>query len=323
MNTIRTITAFAIIALGLSACGESGGPRSNTATSGRLLVYVEEGYGPLVRALADSFKLRAPDVAIEIRETTARAAVRDMLDARIADTAAYDTSAAIAIIIARPLLDDERRVITERRYERTLLELPIAKEALAVVVPRDAPLQETTVEKLRQALLAEERTGAMLGDGGGTTPLRFIFPSANSGAYAYVRDELLGDGKDPAQPVRWVDRSDSIALLVGAGEGIGLIGWSVALRDSGLIRALKVGSVDSLGAVTAPTRIHITSLVMGLYPLKIPVIGYTLAEANSPANGFLSWVAQAGDAQQWLVGQGLEPENVRFRFEAEGGESRE
>ena len=173
------------------------------------------------------------------------------------------------------------------------------------------PLEETTVEQLQKGLTADNRNANTLQEGAGNEPLRFIFTSPNSSSYGYVRERILR-GETPTPPTRWLSTADSVLDQVANNEGVGLIAWYRAHQDSTRLRTLKVGYTDSTGIINPPVRVHPVSLVMDKYPMKLHIVGYSLAGTKSPANGFLSWLASSNVAQQTMAHKGLEPENVRF-----------
>lgn len=305
-----------ILVLGVVGCTEHD-PRLNTPTSGRMVLYVEEGYAPLFRPLVDSFQARTPATSIEIREVDARQGVTRLLNDFIADTSRADTSTSVALIMARRLLDDERDAIMSRGLENVLYEMTIGYDGLAVAVPENSPLQQTTVEQLREGLMTEGRTSEVLQEGTGGEAVRFIFPGTNSSVFRYIQENLLDSAAQPAPQVMAVGTVDSLVDLVAAGRGIGVAGWYPMQREEKAIRILDLGGRDSTGAEMKPVRVHVTSLVMGLYPLKLPIVGYTLGGRNSLGNGFLNWIALSSGPQQHLVNHGVEGENIRYRFERE------
>ncbi len=292
-------------------------PSLNTPTSGHLILFVEAEYAPLIRPLVDSFQLRTPSTSIELREIEARAGVQEFLNAFITDTTRSDTSASVALIIGRRLLDDEREAIVSRGLEPRLHELTIGYDGIAVAVAESSSLKETTVARLTEALATKSRPESTLQEGAGSTPIRFLFGPANSSSYAFVRDNLLGDLESPEGGARWIGDRDSLLDMVAAGEGVAIGGWYSLSDSSRGIRTLALGGIDTNGVESRPVPVHISSLVMNLYPLETPIVGYALGNRNSLGNGFLSWIALSGDPQQYIANRGVEPENVRFRFERE------
>lgn len=304
------------ITLALASCGEQN-PNVNTATSGRMILLVEEGYADLFEGFADRFEERVGSATIEVRSVTARAGVEEMINTFLADTARSDTAVSISLIMARDLLPDERQLLEERNLAERLSTVLIGYDGLALAVAEQSPIEEGTVDGLRLALDREDPTANDLMPGGPTTTLRFLFGSPNSGPYAFVRDSLLdSDSSRPAAPASWVDDPSELVAKVAAGEGVGISGWYLLSDSTAGIRTLRMSRTVGSGE-RAPVRVHVTSLVMGIYPMKIPIIGFTLGPTNSLGNGFLQWVGLSEEPQRELATIGLEPENVRFEFTTE------
>ena len=306
MSMIALCATLVVLAAG---CGEYD-PKQNTPTSGRLIVFVDEAYAPLVRALADTFLTRT-NASIEVRAVNPRQALQEMIDSYLADTLRSDTATSVVAIIGRRLLPDEQKVIVGGGLEPK--EYIIGYDGLAVAVPVGSPLQETTVERLTAALRSPAPTLASLDTTAPAEPLRLVLPDQNSSSLLVLRSTLLGDSSVTAQ-TKYVSTVDSALAAVAAGEGVTLIGWYAAHRDSARVRTLRLGSVDSTGAPRSPVRVHPASLVMGSYPLKQPIVGYTFSSVNSLAIGFLASVARGGPAQRFIVDQGLQGENIRMRL---------
>ena len=297
----------------LSSCGEQD-PKLNTATSGRLLVLVDEMYEPLIRELADTFMSRTPARTVTVQPMQPRAAVQELINRHLSDTIASDTAISVAIIIGRELLEDEQQAIRERQLN--LLDKKIGYDGLAVVVPTSSPLQETSLERLKDALATPDRTANAFQEGTGNEVQRFLFTDPNSSAYSFIRSFLKIDSGSTG-PARFYKTSDSVLDAVARGEGIAVMGWYPAHRDSTRVRTLKMGFTDSANVQHPPVPVHTATLVMKQYPVKLPIAGYTFSGVNSLANGFLTWLAVGQDAQEELARRGIEPENLRFRFTTE------
>src|SRR5262245_9091427 len=102
----RYITLVAVLAFVMIAGCDAPDPNGNTPTSGRLILYVDEAYAPLVKMLADTFMTRSPNAHIEIRVAPARMAIQGLLNVGVA-RATNDTLASVAAVIGRTLLRDE------------------------------------------------------------------------------------------------------------------------------------------------------------------------------------------------------------------------
>jgi hypothetical protein len=309
MIRVSAALAVAVVALGMAGC-EAPDPHANTPTSGRLVVYVDEMYAPLISVLKDSFELRNPNAHIELHVVPARRAVEELVGAESFTKRKSDTNATIAAIIGRRLLDDEQRAASG---DVELYTYVLGYDGLVAAVASGSPLRQTTRERLANALKSPAGYPLGLDSAGGQGTTQFLVPNQNSSTFMIVRRELLADSNITA-PVRYFGTSDSVVDRAAAGEGIALIGWYRAHRDSTRLRALDMGQNDSSGRYIPPVRVHPATLVTDTYPLKQPIVAYTLAPRNSLANGFLTWLAKSQTAQYYLVHEGLQPENVRLQL---------
>lgn len=296
----------------IAAAGcEAPNPDSNTPTSGRLVVFVDEMYAPMIRTLADTFMLRSRQNAkVVVQAVPARMAVQELFDHVERDGSRLDTATTYAIVIGRELLPDEKDAATKGGLD--MKEYIIAYDGLAVAVPSSSSIRYTTLENLRRALASPTPVLSMLDSTVAGEPLRFILPDQNSSTYPAVR-ALLGDSAITA-PARYFSTGDSVLGAVAAGEGIGLIGWIPAHNDSARVKTLALGFIDSLGGIHPPAIVHPTSLVTGAYPIKQTFTGYTFASVRSLASGFLAWLSNSQDAQYYMANHGLQPENVKIRI---------
>lgn len=304
-------SAFVLLVSLIAGGCENSQPGTSRMTSGRLVVAVDEAYAPLFRVLADSFMARTPNAKIEVQEMNPRMAVQYLLDHY------NDTTASFAAIIGRQLLPDESEAIAKSNLQPR--QYAIAYDGLAVVVPVASPFKQTTREDLVAALRSPSPTTEQIESGVPSAPLSFVIPDQNSSAFALLRQLLPRDSTIVA-PARYVSRADSVNTLVADGKGVGVVGWYVAHRDSARLRTLYMGYTDSLGRHHTPARVHPSSLVTDVYPLKQPIVGYTFADVKSVANGFLIAVSKGRESQRYIVEQGLQAENVKLRLVTPGAE---
>jgi len=300
-----TVSIVAVLTLLLLGGCESSPPGTSLMTSGKLVVAVDEAYAPLFRVLADSFMARTPNAKVEIQAMNPRMAVQYLLDHY------NDTTASFAAILGRRFLPDEAEAMAKANIKPR--EYSIAYDGLAVVVPAASGLKQTTREYLVAALRSGSPTFQQLDSAAPSEPLSFVLPDQNSSAFALLRS-LLPKDSGVVAPARYVSRADSVNTLVADGKGVGIVGWYVAHRDSARLRTLYMGYTDSLGRHHTPARVHPSSLVTDVYPLKQPIVGYTFSGVKSVANGFLIAVSKGRESQRFIVEQGLQAENVKLQL---------
>ncbi len=303
------LVMFAIASL-VGGC-DGPNPHANTPTSGRLVVFVDEIYAPLITTLADTFMHRSPNAVVEVRPMPARQAVQKLFDEFARDTSHSDTGVTYAMVIGRAMLPDEKDAVVKGAIDSK--EYRLAYDGLAVVVPNASPLKNGMLEGLRQALAAAAPVESMIDSTAPATPVRFLLLDQNSSTYAFVRATLRGDS-DVVGPARYFSTTDSLLAGVAASEGVGLMGWYRAHQDSARSRTLAMGFVDTVGQRHPSAIVHVTSLVTDAYPIKLPIVGYTFASGRSLSVGFLAWLAKSQDAQYYFANAGLQPENVKIRL---------
>ncbi len=304
------------ISLGVSlltaAIGCSGpDPSASTPTSGRLIVFADETYAPLVEVLADSFMVKMDASTIEVRRGSARAMVQAFLDAQFVDSTSRDTGATTALVIGRGLLPDEEKAAQGLQDELKRYEL--AWDGIAVIVPAGTTIRYTMIDRLRKGLTSPTPPADILDSGSRIEPMRFLVTDQNSSTLPVLKG-LLGLDSDIVAPARYFSTSDSAVKGAAMGEGVGLVSWFVAHRDSARLRMVAVGRIDSLGFVRNPSYVHPTTLVTESYPLKQPLMGFTMAPERSLAVGFLAWMSRSQDAQYYIARTGGLQPAVKMRL---------
>lgn len=306
---IAALTAF------FGGCGDTD--FSETASNtGRLTLYADEAYGPLIRTLADTFMLNNPKARIEVRTLGARQSIQELLNTLTTFNPSVD-SITTAVVMARPLLDDERAAIDKAQKESNgdidLKEYKLAYDGLGIVVPRENTMRYVVREGVMRAIGSAHPTLGMLDSSTNSTPFTFVSTDGNSSIYQLARLRLAG-GKTPAAPFYSYTTSDSVIEAVAAGKGIGLMGWWRARRDSARVRVLPMSYVDSIGVLRPATISHPITLAGNTYPVKVPLIGYTFAPLRSLGVGFLVWLERNMQAEQYFTYKALiQPANAKIR----------
>jgi len=305
-----TVLALGLIGCCIAAC-DAPDPSRDTPTSGRLIVFVDETYAPLIQTLADSFVQKVGTARIEVRAGSARSMVQAYLDAQFIDSTSRDTGATTALIVGRELFADEQKAFAQpdwvlKRYE-------LGWDGIAVVVPSTTPMRYTMVDRLKKGLSSKTPPPDVLDSGVQIQPMRWLATDQNSSTLSVIKTRLTGDS-DIVAPTRYFTTSDSVVQAVVEGQGVGLVSWFATRRDSARIKTVAVGFQDSLGFAHNPTRVHPTTLVTGAYPMKQPLVGLALAPERSLAIGFLAWLSRSEDAQYFIARTGGLQPAVKMRL---------
>lgn len=309
MSKIFNIIGIWVMLLVLHSCSEPD-PKVNTPTSGKMVLYVDEMYSQAIQDLADSFKKVVPKSEIKIISLSGRVALeRLFLDQKNIATN-IDTSSTTAAIVGRGLIKDEQELLAKTGI--AIKEYPIANDGIAIAVAKNSVLQETTKDNLMKCLSSVGLTYTDLDSGKGSEKINFVMPDQYSSTLPEVMNQMT-QGKNINAYVQYFSTADSVLNAVANSKSISMISWYKASLDSQRVKTLRLGWADS-NAVYPPAPVHPSTLVMGRYPIKQTLTGYTFAISNSLSIGFLAWVSKSRTAQTYLTNKGMQGLNIKFKL---------
>lgn len=256
--------------------------------SGTLRLSGSSALAVLARAWGSAFSRVFADVAVDVASKSSGAAIGDMM-----------ADASTIGMTSRALTRAERERYGAARG-RAPLELAVAIDALAIVVFKDNPLSQITIEQVERAFAAAPRKGepierwGQLGITAAPWAERRVRPvgfAAGRGAYDLMRELVLGGGEFAAD-VQAEPVATSVVQAVGVEPGA--IGYASASLRTARTRLLPV--VNAQGAPVAPDEAGAAS---GRYPL---------------ARNFYLHLGAGADAGQ----QALAREFLRFVLSREG-----
>ena len=177
------------------------------------------------------------------------------------------------------------------------LEFVVGRDALAIYVHKDNPLEEITLEQLAD----------IYGDGGKTTSwtqlgnkvagcasdqIVRVSRQSSSGTYVYFREAVLGKNRDYKQGS--LDQSgskDVVDLVAKTPCAIGYSGMGYATDQVKMLKVIGKG-----GEAVAPT---VENAKNGSYPVARPLLIYTLGQPEGKTKIYLDWIMS--DAGQKIV----------------------
>jgi phosphate transport system substrate-binding protein len=140
----------------------------------------------LIEAISDEYQRIRPSVQIGFRSGGTIQGIEDLLNERAQVT-----------LLNRPLTDEEHEVIAA--VEESLLIYPIALGAIAVVASNAHPIEQLTVDELRDLLTKGQPKRVAAGQ----NQLLVYLADPNLGLWSVVADRL-GLPDDPLPPVGWL-----------------------------------------------------------------------------------------------------------------------
>ena len=173
----------------------------------------------------------------------------------------------------------------------------VGYDALAIYVHKDNPLEEITLDQLKE----------IYGNGGkiskwsdlgvkvpGCTSDKIVLVSRqnNSGTYEYFREHVLG--KEGKYKLGTLDQSGSKDVVAMVGKTPCAIGYSGMGYKTDAVKFLKVKGKE--GKAVLPS---IAAVYDKTYPISRPLFMYTLGEATPEVQKYIQWVR--GDAAQKIL----------------------
>jgi phosphate transport system substrate-binding protein len=262
-----------VLALGVSACGDSGDDSSDSsggdgaALSGTIRIDGSSTVAPLTEAMAERFMAENPDVRISVGTSGTGGGFEKFCQG---ETDANDASDKI----------DEETIAACERGGVEWEEITVANDALTVVVNPENPIRCLTTDQLSQ-IWAPRSSVKNWSEVTGTEPsydaeLVAFGPGTDSGTFAYFTETV--NGEEGAQRTDYnnvgEDDNQTVTGVAGAPGGIGYFGYSFYEENSDAVRALEI---DGGAGCVAPSP---ETVADGTYrPLARGLYIYPSAEA--------------------------------------------
>jgi phosphate transport system substrate-binding protein len=283
----RGVAALLVAA---AACGDSGrAPESRT--QGRITVGVEPAVYELVAASARDFQGLYPRAEVAVQRQGSREAVGDLFLARVE-----------AAVVGREALPEEREAAEAGGIGIEALRW--ARDAVAIVVHPDNPVEQVAFEDLREIYTGKMVSWSALG-GSDERIIPIVQDPARS-ITQFFADRIL-EGEPISGPAR-VANGDSTAAAWAAGErnAVAFVALPYAARG---VRPLRVSRLKGLAYVELDAR----SVYEDRYPLT-RFYNVFLRQPGSPlASGFTTFLCSS-DGQRRVRDAGLVPATVPVRF---------
>ena len=193
---------------------------------------------------------------------------------------------------SRPMKEAEKNKLRER-FQTRGVEIPVAKDGLAVYVNAANPVKQIDEAQLRDVYLGKVTTWKALG--GPDEPITLYGRENSSGTYVYFKDVILG-GRDFAARAQTLPGTAAVVNAVARdayGIGYGGAAYAKGVRDL----ALAAGPGKPAVLPTAAT------VADGSYPLTRFLYFYVRNKPAGELKEFVDWVVSPeGQALATQVG---------------------
>ncbi len=256
-------TFLLALALVLAACGGGGGQeeQGGGGGSGQIAIEGSSTVLPISQAAAEAFNRENPDVEISV----GGAGTGDGFEAFCSGSTQISDA-------SRPIEEDEIQACQESGIE--FIELPVALDALSVVVNPRIPIDNITLDQLR-TLWEPDAQGeinnlSQLDPSFPDQEITLYGPGTQSGTFDYFTEEVVGE-EGASRTDYQASEDDSVLVqgVAGDPDALGYFGLSYFLQNEQILKGLTVNGVEP-SAQTAQS---------GEYPLARPLFIYVSTQA--------------------------------------------
>lgn len=216
MNKLLFLAIMGLMALNFTSC-DNGPKVKDNQTSGSIRICVDETYKPVMEQAIKVFTSRFPNAIIEADYKPEAECFVDYLE---------DTTR--VIFVSRTLTDDEKQYAEQNKIVSR--SLPLARDALAFVVAKNAKKNEFSVKQIKDIL-----TGAANNE-----DYQVVFDNKNSSTVRNILDSVI-PGKELSDKIYAAKGSEDVINYVAQNpKAIGVVGvpWVADVRDTNTIEFL-------------------------------------------------------------------------------------
>ncbi len=205
--------SLVIFTMFFSACNYSNNDKKDTQTSGYIQVSIDETYRPVMEQAIKVFEGRYPDAHIQADYKPEADCIRDYLE-----------DSTRVIFVSRHLTAEEQAYAEQNKIvSRTL---PLARDALAFVVSKNAPKNEFSVKQIKDILTGKSQSEYQL-----------VFDNKNSSTVRNIIDSVI-PGQELSDNIFATNGSKEVIDYVAENPmAIGVVGvpWVADVRDTNTI----------------------------------------------------------------------------------------
>ncbi|MCH2609554.1 MAG: phosphate ABC transporter substrate-binding protein [Pirellulales bacterium] len=284
MKRIKQFAALLAVAIMITGCGGSG-DNGSTKDEAESAIRIEgsDTMVNLAQAWAEQYQESNSSVEIEVSGGGSGVGIKSLISGQ-ADMAN-----------ASRKVKDSEKARAKDELGKEPVELIVGRDALAVYVHKDNPIDEISLSQLK-AIYADSGSITNWSDIGITMPegtadeITRVSRQNNSGTYAYFRESVLDEEDFKLGSIDQSGSKDVVALVSTTLNSIGYSGMGYATPD---VKMLKIKSSDDGEAVEPNAE----NVINNTYPIARPLHIYTIGEATGNVKEYLDWImSDAGQA---------------------------
>ncbi len=245
--------------------------------------------GEDARKLTAMVSVEGSDTMAELLKLWKEKCMEDHPDVPISVTV-DDSGSGIAALInrttdlaaaSRDLSDAEAKLAKEKgiRLKRTT----VARDSIAVIINPSNPVNELTLEQLRNLFSGKTTDWKQVG-APKSTKVQVLAREPESGTYSYIKTHVLAGG-DYSSATQTVTSNDAMLETIKTNKGaVGYVGLGFVLNSKDKVKPLKLKLIDNSSGVS-PSKEN----TIGLYPLSRPLFFFFDTDAKPTVKEFVQF----------------------------------
>jgi phosphate transport system substrate-binding protein len=169
----------------------------------------------------------------------------------------------------------------EARHGRRIVQIPVAVDALAVVVHPSNPLDALSLDELGRIFLGERTSWHEVG--GPAVPIAIYGRDHNSGSWGFFRRVVLGDQDFSLDMLSLVGTASVFDSVAKDPHGIGFGGIAYATAGAKKLRLRRAPDAPAIEATVGNAR-------NGSYPLARTLYFHVAEPLDADTQRFVDWV---------------------------------
>lgn len=291
---LSTAVTAVLVGMAVTSCGDSG----NKATSTIGLVACDESFERILQQEVEVFEYCYPQFSIMPYYVNEKSAIDSLLDLGNVRTA----------ILARQLNDKEKDYL--KSHDKNVRQQQIAVDAIALIVNPKNPIEQITVQDLRDILAGKVKSWGEI-EPNKTGEIDIVFDHQGSSTVQYMRDSLM-NGKNLGGKVFAQKTNDDVFKAVSNNpRAIGVIGVSwissdLRHKEPTTEELAKIAQSSDTTELDFDSRVKVlkvagdgevvaykpyqTYIFEGKYPLHRSIFMVTVATGGTTASKFYDFV---------------------------------
>ncbi len=269
-RAILPALAVAVLVLGFGCSRKHDTGQKSTTASASLTVKGSDTMVNLMSNLAEAYMQVHPNVNIAITGGGSGTGIAALINGTT------DICAASRTMKPEEVDQGKSRGVTPR-------ETVVGQDGLAVMVNKDNPVSELTLEQLRKIYTGEYTNWSEVG--GITQPIIVLSRESNSGTYVYFQEHVL-EKKDFTPKARLLPSTAAITQSVTEDQnavGYGGIAYAEKAPGVKMVRVKKDANNDAVSPSEA-------TVLDNSYPISRPLFLYTNGQPQGAAADFINYI---------------------------------